>query len=115
MKTKPRRDHDADAAMLAYRTGLNAALCKAWLEAQTAKSIEAIEAALMADSGGSTILAARSEIEAFALARLKTESTWTVFQRPERLRPQAVPASLLRPRIRVSSGPSTKERGKRRA
>jgi hypothetical protein len=80
MRMKPRRDHDADAAMLAYRTGLNAALCKAWLEAQTAKSIEAIEAALMADSGGSTILAARSEIEAFALAGLKSHGRHPVDQ-----------------------------------
>jgi hypothetical protein len=85
MKTKPRRDHDAEAAMLAYRTGLHAGLCKAWLEAQKTKSFEAIKAALMADSGGSTIFALRSEIEAFALARLKTEPAWTVFQRPERL------------------------------
>ena len=80
MTTKPRRDHDAKAAMLAYRTGLNAALCKAWLEAQTAKSIEAIEAALMADSGGSTIFALRSEIEAFALARLKAHGRHPVDQ-----------------------------------
>jgi hypothetical protein len=91
MKTKPRRDHDAEAAMLAYRTGLHAGLCKAWLEAQTTKSLEAIEAALMADSGGSTIFAVRSEIEAFALARLKTESTWTVFQQSG-ARPGFMPA-----------------------
>jgi hypothetical protein len=80
MKTKPRRDHDAEAAMLAYRTGLHAGLCKAWLEAQTTKSLDVIEAALMADSGGSTIFAVRSEIEAFALARLKAHGRYPVGQ-----------------------------------
>ena len=80
MTTKPRRNHDAEAAMLAYRTGLLAGLCKAWLEAQTTKSLEAIEATLMADSGGRTIFALRSEIEAFALARLKAHGRHHVGQ-----------------------------------
>jgi hypothetical protein len=80
MTTKPRRNHDAKAAMLAYRTGFNAALCKDWLEAQSARSAAAIEAALMAESGDPAILAARSEIEAFALARLKAHGRHPVDQ-----------------------------------
>jgi len=66
MTTKPRRNHDAKAAMLAYRTG--------------ARSAAAIEAALMAESGDPAILAARSEIEAFALARLKANGRHPVDQ-----------------------------------
>jgi hypothetical protein len=80
MTTKPRRDHDAKAAMLAYRTGLNTTLCKDWLEAQSARSAAAIEAALMAESGDPAILAARSEIEAFALAGLKAHGRHPVDQ-----------------------------------
>jgi hypothetical protein len=80
MTTKPRRNHGADAAMLAYRTGLSAALCKDWLEAQSAHSAAAIEAALMAESGDPAILAARSEIEAFALAGLKAHGRHPVDQ-----------------------------------
>jgi hypothetical protein len=80
MKTKPRRDHDAEAAMLAYRTGLNAALCKDWLEAQSAHSAAAIETALISESGDPAILAARSEIEAFALARMKAHGRHPVDQ-----------------------------------
>jgi hypothetical protein len=33
MTSKLHRDHSAETAMLAYRTGLSAAICKAWIEA----------------------------------------------------------------------------------
>jgi AefR-like transcriptional repressor, C-terminal domain len=39
MRQKLRRDRDADAAMLAYRTGLSAALCKGWLVATILKPL----------------------------------------------------------------------------
>jgi hypothetical protein len=68
MTSKLHRDHGAEAT-LAYRTGLSAAICKAWIEAPT----EAIKAPLLADGGDQSIIIARSEIEAYALARVKNE------------------------------------------
>jgi hypothetical protein len=79
MKAKPHRDHNAQAAMLGYRTGLAAATCKAWIEAPIAKSLEAIYAAFTPDSDDNSIIVTRSEIKAFALARVKEQSrgsTW---------------------------------------
>jgi hypothetical protein len=73
MTPKPHRDPDADAAMLGYLTGLSAAICKAWLEAPTFKSAEAIKAALLPDGDDHLIATVRSEIEAYALARVKNE------------------------------------------
>ena len=54
--------------MLAYRTGLSAAVCKAWIEATIVKSAEAVKAAFQPDTD---VMAARSEIETYALARVK--------------------------------------------
>ncbi|HXW70310.1 MAG TPA: hypothetical protein VEK34_02520 [Methylocella sp.] len=71
MITKPHREYDAQAAMLAYRTGLNAAICKAWIETPVAKSAEAIKAAYMPNGDENSITVARSEIEAYALAQVK--------------------------------------------
>jgi hypothetical protein len=71
MTTRNRRAHDAQAAMLAYRTGLNATICKAWIETPVAKTGEAIKAALMPESDDNSITVARSEIEAYALAWVK--------------------------------------------
>jgi hypothetical protein len=79
MKRKPHRDHDAQAAMLGYRTGLASATCKAWIETPIAKSVEAISAASMPNSDNNSIIVTRSEIEAFVLARVKEQSrgsTW---------------------------------------
>jgi hypothetical protein len=45
MMSKLQREHDAQAAMLAFRTGLSASMCEAWIEAPIAKSAEAIKAA----------------------------------------------------------------------
>jgi hypothetical protein len=45
MMSKLQRENDAQAAMLAFRTGLSAAMCEAWIEAPIAKSAEAIKAA----------------------------------------------------------------------
>jgi hypothetical protein len=85
MRPKPRRDRDADAAMLAYRTGLSAALCKGWLESPVARSAAAVKAmfdsdrdAYLVDDNSLNII--RSEIEAFALARLKAEAARTMIR-----------------------------------
>ncbi len=87
MSTKSHRDHSAQAAMLAYRTGLSAALCKGWLESPVAKSAQEVKAIFdfdrdeyLVDDNSINII--RSEIEAFALARLKGQSTRAMFQRP---------------------------------
>jgi hypothetical protein len=69
MPTKLYREHEAEAAMLAYRTGLSAAICKAWLEATTVNSANAPQAAI--DSDHNSIIATRYKIEAYALARSK--------------------------------------------
>jgi hypothetical protein len=71
MTSRLDREHDAQAAMLAYRTRLNATICKAWIKTPVAKSAEAIKAALMPDSDDKSINVARSEIEAYALAWVK--------------------------------------------
>jgi hypothetical protein len=74
MTPKLHREHDVQAAMLAYRTGLNAAICRAWIEAQMVKSAEAAKAAFMPGSDDNSINAARSEIEAYALAQVRKHS-----------------------------------------
>ena len=71
MPSKRDREHDAQDAMLAYRTGLNVAICKAWIETPIAKSAAAAKAAFMPDSDANSVIVARSEIEAYALARVK--------------------------------------------
>jgi hypothetical protein len=83
MTTKLHREHDAEAAMLAYRTGLSAAVCKAWIEATVVKSAEAIKAAFLPESEDNSILIARSEIEAYALARVNKhnrDASWSGIQ-----------------------------------
>jgi hypothetical protein len=65
------REHAAETAMLAYRTGLSAAVCKAWIEAPIIKSPEAINAAFLLDADDYSVIVARSEIEAYALAQVK--------------------------------------------
>jgi hypothetical protein len=85
MTPKPHRDQDADAAMLGYRTGLSAAICKAWLEAPTFKSAEAIKAALLPDGDDHLIVTVRSEIEAYALARVKNEPRRTMLRDRKRM------------------------------
>ena len=74
MVSKLQRGHDAQAAMLAFRTGLSASMCEAWIEAPIAKSAEAIKAALLPASDDNCVIVARSEIEAYALARVKKHS-----------------------------------------
>jgi hypothetical protein len=74
MTSKLHREHDAQAAMLAFRTGLSASMCEAWIEAPIAKSAEAIKAALLPASDDNCVIVARSEIEAYALARVKKHS-----------------------------------------
>jgi hypothetical protein len=74
MMSKLQREHDAQAAMLAFRTGLSASMCEAWIEAPVAKSAEAIKAAFLPGSDVNCIIVARSEIEAYALARVKQHS-----------------------------------------
>lgn len=69
MTQKLVRAHPAEIAMLAYRTGLSAAVCEAWMGAPIVKSADAIKAAFLADSDDDCIIVARSEIESFALAR----------------------------------------------
>jgi len=64
MTSKLHREHDAQAAMLAYRTGLQAAICKSWIETPIAKSAEALAAAFTPDCDDTSITVARSEIEA---------------------------------------------------
>jgi hypothetical protein len=71
MTSKLHREHDAQAAMLACRTGLHAAICKSWIETPIAKSAEALQGAFMPDSDDNFITVARAEIEAYALARVK--------------------------------------------
>jgi hypothetical protein len=66
MTSKLHREHDAQAAMLAYRTGLHAALCKS---SPIEKSAELLRAAFMPNSDDNSITAARSEFETYALAR----------------------------------------------
>jgi hypothetical protein len=70
MMSNLQREHDAQAAMLAFRTGLSASMCEAWIEAPIAKSA-AIKAALLPASDDNCVIVARSEIEAYALARVK--------------------------------------------
>ena len=74
MMSKLHREHDAQAAVLAFRTGLSASMCEAWIEAPIAKSAEAIRAALLPGSEDNCVIVARSEIEAYALARVKKQS-----------------------------------------
>ena len=74
MTSRHRRGHDAQAAMLAYRTGLNAAVCKAWIETPVAKSTEAMKAMFLPDSDDNSINVARSEIEAYTLSQVKKYS-----------------------------------------
>jgi hypothetical protein len=71
MMPKLQREHDPQAAMLAFRTGLSASMCEAWIEAPITKSAEAIKAAFLPGSDDKCIIVARSEIEAYALARVK--------------------------------------------
>jgi hypothetical protein len=71
MAQRLHREHAAETAMLAYRTGLNAAICKAWIAAPIAKSAEAIKAAFLPGSDDNCIIVARSEIESYALAQVK--------------------------------------------
>jgi hypothetical protein len=71
MTSKLHREHDAQAAMLAYRTGLQAAICKSWIETPIAKSAEALAAAFTPDCDDNSITLARAEIEAYAFARVK--------------------------------------------
>jgi len=73
MMSKLHREHDAQAAMLGFRT-LSASMCEACIEAPIAKSAEAIKAALMPARDDNCIIVARSEIEAHALARVKKHS-----------------------------------------
>jgi hypothetical protein len=56
MTLKLHRDHGAETAMLAYRTGLSAAICKAWIEAPILKPAEAIKAALLPDCDEHSII-----------------------------------------------------------
>jgi hypothetical protein len=72
MMSKLQREHDAQTAMLAFRTGLSTSMCEAWIEAPIAKSAEAIKAALLPVSDDNCVIVARSEIEAYALARVQT-------------------------------------------
>ena len=71
MAQRLHREHAAETAMLAYRTGLSAAVCKAWIEAPIVKSAEAIDAAFLLDADDYSAIVARSEIEAYALAQVK--------------------------------------------
>ena len=57
--------------MLAFRTGLSASMCEAWIEAPIAKSAEANNAAFLPASDDNCVIVARSEIEAYALAQVK--------------------------------------------
>jgi hypothetical protein len=80
---KLHHEHGAEIAMLAYRTGLSATICKAWIDSPIAKSAEAIKAAFVPDSDDNSVIAARSEIEAYALARLKKSSARVAVRRRE--------------------------------
>jgi hypothetical protein len=71
MTRKFPRARVAETAMLSYRTGLSAANCEAWMRAPVVKSADAIKAALLLDSDDNCVIVARSEIEAYALARVK--------------------------------------------
>ena len=79
MTQRLHREHAADTAMLAYRTGLSAAICESWIAAPIGKSAEAIKAAFLPGSNDDCIIVARSEIEAYALARISTNrgGPWT--------------------------------------
>ena len=82
MRPKPHCDLGAAAAMLGYRTGLSAALCKGWFESPVAKSAEAIKAMFVFDRDDylvdeNSINIIRSKIEAYALARVKSKSIGT--------------------------------------
>ena len=72
MTSKLHREHDALAAILAFRTGLSASMCEAWIEAPIAKSAEAIKAAFLPVSDVNCIIVARSGFDAYALARVET-------------------------------------------
>jgi hypothetical protein len=83
MRPKPHRDRGASAAMLAYRTGLSAALCKGWFESPVAKSAEAVKAMFNSDRDDylvddNSINIIRSEIETYALAHVKSKSAGTL-------------------------------------
>jgi hypothetical protein len=69
----PNRDHIAEAALLGYRTGLSAAICQAWIAAPIARSAKAIKAAFLPSSDDDCIVAARSEIDSYALAQVKEQ------------------------------------------
>jgi hypothetical protein len=71
MTQRLHREHAAETAMLAYRTGLSAAMCRAWMQAPIVKSADAIKAAFLPDSIDDCIIVARSEIQAYALAQVK--------------------------------------------
>jgi hypothetical protein len=71
MTQRLHREHAAETAMLAYRTGLSAAICESWIAAPIGKSAEAIKAAFLPVSDDDCVIVARSEIEAYALARVK--------------------------------------------
>jgi hypothetical protein len=58
MTSKLHRDHSAETAMLAYRTGLSAAICKAWIEAPILSPAEAVKAALLPDGDDQSIIIA---------------------------------------------------------
>jgi hypothetical protein len=111
MTSRLRREHDAQAAMLAYRTGLNVAICKAWMETAVAKSAEAIKAAFMRDSDDNSINVARSEIEAYALSQVKKRSrggSWLgIGSRIEAVAPAPV---LRHPRSRGPAPPDRQNR-----
>jgi hypothetical protein len=59
MTSKLHRDHSAETAMLAYRTGLSAAICKAWIEAPILSPAEAVKAALLPDGDDQSIIITR--------------------------------------------------------
>lgn len=81
MRQKLHREYGAATAMLAFRTGLSAAMCKAWIEAPIGKSAEAIRAAFLPDSDDYSVFVARSEIETYALARVRDEPGWRLTDR----------------------------------
>jgi hypothetical protein len=71
MTQRLHREHAAETAMLAYRTGLSAAMCRAWMQAPIVKSADAIKAVFLPDSNDDCIIVARSAIEAYALTQVK--------------------------------------------
>jgi len=77
MRPKLYRDLDADAAMLAYRTGLSAGVCKMWIKSPVAKFAEVSKPFQDTDTSYSSlddisINIIRSGIEAYALAQRGT-------------------------------------------